>query len=296
MDKTEKSSEALKLLLQTHCKQLLDYMQKGEYPPAESCEETRLLLLEYVKTLSWPVPDFAEQHKIRVSFLDKPGEKATTEEVLSELKRNPTMLDILYRLGLRKILDGGDPCILLPEWQLLLEQGYLADVDITGPEGKRKYYTLSSKGWSCFNRKNFQKNLKKQAADHFRAIPDKMMLHPEDWNALNFIRAAMLEQFYADSAEGYLAFLYPDAQGLLLGSGINDKVSVSYGCPAIFDGQPSENQIAQMRELIDADKVDDITFLLRSAADQSILQGILNQEETEKVHFCIMEATNGSEI
>ena len=293
MGETDRSCQELRQPLQESLENLMQWLKQEKYPPADICRSSRLLLMEYVEALSWHVPGFAEEYEIRVMVSDGHGEKATEEEVCNTIKLRPEMLSVLYQLGIRKLLNGKDPRVLFPEWQVLLEQGYIAPVSLESPKGRQEYYTLSSKGWSCFNRKSFQKNLRKQAGENFQSVPEKLLLEAEDWNSLNIIRAAMLEDFYRDCNKEYLSFLYPNGQGLLLGTEISGDDGIRYVCPGIFDGEPTEDQLGLMRELIDSDDVDDVTFLILSDENQKKLPLILDRQETEKVHFYIMEAPDG---
>lgn len=110
--------------------------------------------------------------------------------------------------------------------EYMTRQGYLRMITLVNGDYQKQFWTLSSKGWACFSKKEIADKLKQ---------PDTLFTNAKkeavNWNILILARYAMLYEYMVASHMIYSTFAYKD---IVCGTPFENTTSQDMYIPAVF--------------------------------------------------------------
>ena len=161
----------------------------------------------------------------------------------------------------------------------LFRQGYLRRIQLINGQAQKDYWTLSSKGWACFT--------KKEVAEHFRnaKLPfgQKLKSSADEWSVLMMARYGDLYQYMVAAREAYVARKYND---VIYGI-IKEEPDIIY-LPGLFvRGNEDLQDICKL--MLVNDDAGKFVFIVRSRSDAEKMASSLEAINREVINIAQIE-------
>ena len=159
----------------------------------------------------------------------------------------------------------------------LMEHGYVSELILKDVERSDQYFSLTSKGWLCFCRKNIVHQVRKKLGYTALFIPDWLVNPQLKWKPVTYHRAILLRRYYKKNMDSkdYLIFSFPENEQLLFGCYADSLKKVEYTCAIPERASLLEEEKHTLLKVITSDTVHHVILLVTdSSFGQKIVESL----------------------
>ena len=288
----------IKPLLISRIEKVLKQLEREQLPLATDISDLQRLLTTYITIAGSNDEERRSAHNNKetaVSDRDV-SPSLSYEEVVADIKQDPKYLQILFYVGLRKVVSMEALPYPSDKVETMLKKGYLTIVQIKVCHELVEYYTLTLKGWSCFTRKSIVQKLKKAFGMTAIFIPTELSASQEKWTEKTFQRAVMIQQYYHSLFEKkeYMIFTYPENEKFLFGCAGEKGHSVDYTCAIIESDTSSSSNCEMMKKVLSSGEVSSLTLIAdtEETAERIIRLNDITEQDKSKLLTVVLGGGN----
>ena len=247
---------------------MLDTINAGTIPGESECVELQEIYREYISNVIHRQEKGCDQSDkkdiIQILFTDTTSDNVESNDIIVDLLAEPSSISLLYVIALRKIVKEEDLVITDYNKKWLMEHGYVSELIIKDTEGRASYFSLTSKGWLCFCRKNIVHQVRKKLGYTALFIPDWLVNPQLRWKPATYYRAILLRRYYKKNIDfkDYLIFSFPENEQLLFGCYADSQTDVEYTCAIPKKASLLEEERHTLLKVITSDTVHHVTLLV----------------------------------
>ena len=260
---------------------MLDTINAGTIPGESECVELQDIYREYIANVIYRQGKDSNQGdnnaNIQILFKDTTSDNVDSNDIIADLLAEPSIISLLYVIALRKIVKEEDLVITDYNKKWLMEHGYVSELILKDVERSDQYFSLTSKGWLCFCRKNIVHQVRKKLGYTALFIPDWLVNPQLKWKPVTYHRAILLRRYYKKNMDpkDYLIFSFPENEQLLFGCYADSLKKVEYTCAIPERASLLEEEKHTLLKVITSDTVHHVILLVTdSSFGQKIVESL----------------------
>lgn len=250
---------------------MLQVINAGKIPSAESCAKLQALVRHYIKVVPNTMVDAEPDQTcdIQIEYNDITGEDVKSNDIIADLLQDQDAVEALFIIGLRKLAKEVELPLSEDRIASLINKGYIAELKIISSNGSASYLVLTSKGWLCFQRSFIIQQLRKKLGYTALLLPDWLAVPQQKWNRIAFKRATLLRDYYVTilRARDFMIFSFPENNQLLFGCSAGETTEVVYTCAGLRYTSFTSDEQKTLLKVIGAKEVAKVVLLCTNEVD-----------------------------
>lgn len=269
---------------------LIRSLRHKQIPGAETISTAEALLTEVILRID--LDHMTEDQIGTAVFHNSFGGELTDDYVTDLLTQLPDIWNTMVEIARRKLISSDDTMAAGETVQLLIKEGFLAPVEIRTCFGEGKFYTPTSGGYRLLSICGSLQTT--ETSQPLSSLPDGLLYSPENWNAVSFCKAFLLQQYFKkQDISRYLVYSTPENSNILLGCPISVSPEVRYCYAWISHSANSVGDREYLRELISSTTVNEVIVVYPFEKDEEEIMECINSfPYREKVVLFCLEVEN----